>query len=326
MKVLIADKFQDQGLEIFNQQFHCHYDPALKDQSLARAILEQQPEILIVRSTKVREEAMASAGSLQLIVRAGAGVDNIDLSCASKNGIYVANCPGKNAIAVAELTMALILTCDRRLPEQWSDLQQNRWNKKHYAKARGLYGLTLGLIGFGQIAREVAKRAQAFGLSVVAWSPSLDQATAKQHKIRALKTATDVAKCAEIVSVHIAANAQTRRFIGAEFFANMAANSFFINTSRGSIVDEQALIEAIKTKSIRAGLDVFEDEPSSSPSEWQKPLCQLPCVYASHHIGASTDQAQKAIADETLKICQNFAASGQVLNCLNQQRVQREKR
>src|SRR5262245_52020153 len=174
MKVLIADKFESSGVEGLKAA-GCEvvHQPDLKDEALTQAIAETQADVLVVRSTKVTE-AMLEAGALALVVRAGAGYNTIDVAAASRRGIYVSNCPGKNSIAVAELTMALILALDRRVPDNVAELRAGRWNKKEYSQARGLYGRTLGLLGVGNIAREVIRRAVAFGLDVVLWSRRFD--------------------------------------------------------------------------------------------------------------------------------------------------------
>src|SRR5712672_1357580 len=170
MKILIADKFEKSGQEGL-AEIGCEvlYQPDLKDEALVAAIANELPDVLVVRGTKVTEP-MLEAGALKLVVRAGAGFNTIDVAAASRRGIYVSNCPGKNAIAVAELTFALMLAIDRRVPDSVVELRSGHWNKKKYSKARGLFGRTLGLLGFGAIGQEVAKRAIAFGMPVVVWS------------------------------------------------------------------------------------------------------------------------------------------------------------
>src|SRR6187200_3195087 len=167
MKILVADQFEQSGIDGLRAAgCEVAYEPALKDEALAAALAESQADVLVVRSTKVTA-AMMEAGPLALVVRAGAGYNTIDVAAASRRGIYVSNCPGRNAVAVAELAFALILALDRRLPDNVADLRAGRWNKKEYSKARGLFGRTLGLIGYGNIAAEVACRAAAFGMHVV---------------------------------------------------------------------------------------------------------------------------------------------------------------
>src|SRR3989440_10443427 len=173
MLVLIADKFEQSGRDGL-QALGCEvsYQPDLKDDVLVKAIRNQNPDVLVVRGTKVTE-AMLEAGPIKLVVRAGAGYNTIDVAAASRRGIYVSNCPGKNSIAVAELAFALILALDRRIADNVITLRQGEWNKKEFSKARGLFGRTLGLVGTGQIGQEMITRAHAFGLAVVAWSRSL---------------------------------------------------------------------------------------------------------------------------------------------------------
>ena len=161
MKVLIADKFEKSGLDglaVLGCEVDCQ--PDLKDATLVEALKKTEADVLVVRSTKVTEP-MLDAGRLSLIVRAGAGYDNIDVTAASARGIYVANCPGKNSLAVVELAFGLILALARRIPDNVADLRAGKWNKKEYSKARGLHGRTLGLLGFGNIGQEMARRAQA---------------------------------------------------------------------------------------------------------------------------------------------------------------------
>src|SRR5438876_8779636 len=170
MNVLIADTFEQSGIDGLKAS-NCDvvYKPDLEDDALTAAIRESCADVLVVRSTSVTG-SMLESGSLSLIVRAGAGYNTIDVAAASRRGIYVSNCPGKNAIAVAELAFALLLSLDRRVPDNVADLRAGRWNKKEYSKARGLYGRTLGLLGYGNIGQEMAKRAQAFGMPIVVWS------------------------------------------------------------------------------------------------------------------------------------------------------------
>jgi D-3-phosphoglycerate dehydrogenase len=159
MKVLVADSFERSGLEALRAA-GCEvvYEPELSGDALTRAIGSSGADILVVRSTQVTEP-MLDAGRLSLVVRAGAGVNTIDVAAASRRGIYVSNCPGRNSVAVAELAFGLILALDRRIPDNVVDLRAGRWNKKEYAQARGLYGRTLGLLGFGGIGQEMARRA-----------------------------------------------------------------------------------------------------------------------------------------------------------------------
>src|SRR5882672_1702171 len=218
MKVLIADQFEQVGIDgITAAGCEVIYQPALADEQLAGALASMKADVLVVRSTKVTDAMLANA-SLSLIVRAGAGVNTIDVNAASRRGIYVSNCPGNNAIAVAELTFALILALDRRIAENVIALRRGEWNKKEFSKARGLFGRTLGLVGVGKIGQEMIPRARAFGLPVVAWSRSLTPDAAAALGIEFKATPRDVAAAADVVSVHLALNAATKSLVGTDFF------------------------------------------------------------------------------------------------------------
>ena len=317
MKVLVADKFEQSGRDGL-EALGCEvsYQPDLKDEALANAIGSEAPDVLVVRGTKVTEPMLA-AGPIKLVVRAGAGYNTIDVAAASKRGIYVSNCPGKNSIAVAELAFALILALDRRIVDNVVALRHGEWNKKEFSKARGLFGRTLGLIGLGKIGQEMIPRAQAFGMPVIAWSRSLTPARAAELGITYKDSPKAVAAEADVVSIHLALNNETRKSIDADFFNAMRRGAYFINTARGEVVDQQALADAIKTRGIRAGLDVYAVEPTSSAGEFKDDIVKEEGLYGTHHIGASTDQAQEAIAAETVRIVQQFKETGHVPNVVN---------
>jgi D-3-phosphoglycerate dehydrogenase len=317
MKVLIADKFEEVGLAELRAGFEVDHQPGLGGDGLAAAVAAGEPDVLVVRSTQVAAPVFAAGKRLKLVVRAGAGYDTIDVKAASAEGVYVANCPGKNAIAVAELAWGLILACDRRIPDQTAELRAGRWNKKEYSAARGLYGATLGVIGLGPIALAVIERARGFGMPVVAWSRSLTAARAKELGVEAAGSLLKLAARADVVSVHVAATQETKRLIGRDFIAAMKQGATLINTSRGSVVDEEALRWGIEERGIRAGLDVYDSEPKGGTAEFSTELSRHSGVYGTHHVGASTDQAQTAIALEAVRIIEHFGATGAVLNCVN---------
>lgn len=323
MKVLIADKFEKSGLEGLKAA-GCEviFQPDANGDSLIAAIKDTGAPVLVVRSTPVTEP-MLDAGALSLIVRAGAGVNTIDVAGASKRGIYVSNCPGKNSVAVAELTMGLILSVDRRIPDNVAELRAGKWNKKEFSKAKGLLGQTLGLIGFGHIGQEVAARARAFGMPVLVWSRRFsDDAAARaaaeqSFDIQVVASAAELVAKADILSVHLALNKETRGFVNAELLAHAKKGAYFINTARGEVVDYAALEAAVKEKSLRVGLDVFANEPAEASAVFSDTLVGQPGVYGTHHIGASTDQAQEAIATETVRIIRTFKDTGKVPNVVN---------
>ena len=321
MKVLVADKFEQSGLDGLKAA-GCDvvYQPDLKDAALAAAISDTKADVLVVRGTTVTG-AMLEGGSLALVVRAGAGYNTIDVAAASKRGIYVSNCPGKNAIAVAELACALMLALDRRIPDNVADLRAGKWNKKEYSKARGLYGRTLGLLGYGNIGQETAKRAHAFGMPIVVWSRRF--ASGKERvedapvPMTLARTPQDVAAACDVLSVHLALTPDTKLFVNASILDRLKPGSYFINTARGEVVDHAALEKAVRERNIRVGLDVFAAEPKDATGEFKDVIVSLPNVYGTHHIGASTDQAQEAIAAETVRIVATYKDSGKVPNVVN---------
>jgi D-3-phosphoglycerate dehydrogenase len=308
------------------------YQPDLRDDSLTQAICDTGADVLVVRSTTVGA-ATLEAGALSLIVRAGAGYNTIDVATASRRGIYVSNCPGKNAIAVAELAFALMLALDRRVPENVADLRAGKWNKKEYAKARGLFGRTLGLLGYGNIGQEMASRAAAFGMPVVVWSRRFTKDNAGpaglsaagqdggEPHIEIARSAEEVAERCDVLSVHLALTPETRGLVDQRILGKLKPGAFFINTARAEVVDYGALERVVRERGIRVGLDVFATEPSSSTGAFTDPfkdaMVSLPAVYGTHHIGASTDQAQQAIADETVRIIVTYRDTGRVPNVVN---------
>lgn len=317
MRVLVADKFEQSGRDgLTNLGCEVAYQPDLKDEALVEAIGKEAPDVLVVRGTKVTEP-MLDAGPIKLVVRAGAGYNTIDVAAASKRGIYVSNCPGKNSIAVAELAFALILALDRRIADNVITLRQGQWNKKEFSKARGLFGRTLGLIGVGKIGQEMIPRARAFGMPVVAWSRRLTVERAAALGVEYKETPIEVAQSADVVSVHLALNPETRGLVGVDLLNAMREGSYFINTARGEVVDQLALIDVMKSRGIRAGLDVYALEPTSGTGEFQDPIFKESNLYGTHHIGASTDQAQEAIAGETVRIVREFKETGKVPNVVN---------
>ena len=321
MRVLIADKFEQSGRDGLDAAgCESSYQPDVKDEALVEAIRSYVPDVLVVRGTKVTEP-MLDAGALKLIVRAGAGYNTIDVAAASRRGVYVSNCPGKNSVAVAELALALILALDRRVADNVIQLREGKWNKKEFSKARGLLGRTLGLVGTGQIGREVITRGRAFGMNVIAWGRSLTDESAAELGVERRAELLDVARDSDVVSVHVALKPETRGLIGADFFGAMREGAYFVNTARGEVVDQDALRRAMREKGLRAGLDVFADEPTVAAGEFADDIAREPNLYGTHHIGASTDQAQEAIAAETVRVIRTFKETGRVPNVVNLARL-----
>lgn len=315
-EILIADAFSERHLgELRSLGCLVRYEPDLKADALPVAL--GNAKILIVRSKQVQAATLTSSEQLTLVLRAGAGVNTIDVKAASARGIFVSNCPGKNSIAVAELVFALLLGIDRRIAENVIELRAHRWNKKEFSKASGLFGRTLGVIGVGAIGQEVIQRAKAFGMPVLAWSRSLNASMADELGIEYVESIEDVFRRADVVSLHVAYHPETRHLVNAKRLALMKPGSILINTSRGEVVDQEALRQAVASGRVRAGLDVFDPEPTGGSGAFDDPILDLPGLYGTHHIGASTEQAQDAIADEAVRIVREYLRTGEVLNCVN---------
>jgi D-3-phosphoglycerate dehydrogenase len=317
MRALLADAFPARYLdELRALGLDVAYEPNATAEELESKA--RDANILVVRSTKVDRRTIEAARGLGLILRAGAGYDTIDVAAASERGIYVANCPGKNAVAVAELTFGLLLAIDRHIAAGTADLRAGRWNKKAYSKADGLKGRTLGVLGLGAIGQAVVERARAFEMRVVAWSRSLTAERAAELGVERAESPLALAAASDIVTVHLPKTKDTKGLCDATFFAAMKPHSIFLNTSRGDLCDEPSLVRAMKEKGLRAGLDVFANEPAGGSAEgWQSEILGLPGLVGSHHIGASTEQAQDAIAAEAVRICAEYVAKGRAPNVVN---------
>jgi D-3-phosphoglycerate dehydrogenase len=316
MKVLIADKFPEKYIEeLKNLDLEVIYNPKLGENDLPEAAKEV--DILVVRSTVVNEKTINESKNLSLIVRAGAGVNNIAIAAANKKGIYVSNCPGKNAIAVAELTIGLMIALDRWIPDNVIDFRNGIWNKEKYSKAQGLYGRTLGIIGVGNIGKEVAKRALALGMNVYGKDISRIEGVA----IKDFSEMDQLLPMCDIVTVHLPLTDQTRNLFDQKMFSYMKDGALFINTSRAEIVDEDALLWAVENKKIRAALDVFKDEPEGKSGTVSSKLQSNPNIYVTHHIGASTEQAQNAVAEETVRIIKDYLTSGVIAHWVNRAKI-----
>jgi len=310
--VLIADKFPEKYVKEFDSlDLNVVYSPALGENDLPDAA--KDADILIVRSTIVNVETIKSSKNLNLIIRAGAGVNNIAISTANEQGIYVANCPGKNSVAVAELTMGLMISLDRSIPDNVIDFRAGTWNKAKYSKAEGLKGKTLGIIGVGSIGKEVANRAIAFGMNVY----GKDISRIEGVQIKDFSEMDKLLPLCDIISIHLPATSQTKGLFNKEMFSYIKPNSLLINTSRSDIIDEEAMLEAIKEKNIRVAVDVFKDEPEGKTGEVHSILRDNPNVYVTHHIGASTSQAQDAVAEETVNIVKHYLHSGIIDHWVN---------
>jgi D-3-phosphoglycerate dehydrogenase len=316
MRLLIADKLPREHVQTLRKiAEEVEYAPDLTAVTLADHL--SNVNVLVVRGTKVHSNVIERADALELIVRSGAGTENIDVQAASARGIYVTNCPDKNSAAVAELTIGLLLAVDRRIPDQVSSLADSRWDKTSFSKADGLKGKVFGVIGTGAIGREVIKRAKAFDMSVVAWSRSLTDDEAEELGVSRAQTIDELLSKCDIVSLHVALTPETEYLLSADRISKLRSGAIILNTARGAIVDTAALAEALRNGRVRAGLDVYEGEPSEGQGEFVNMLSGVPNWVGTHHIGGSTDQAQRATADETVRIIDAYVKTGNIENCVN---------
>jgi D-3-phosphoglycerate dehydrogenase len=318
MRVLLADRFEPfvaEGIRAAGAEVDER--PELESGALAAALAETRPTVLVVRSQRVDAAALNASDRLALVVRAGPGVDTIDVAEASRRGIFVAHSPGRNAIAVAELAWGLILACDRRIPDQTADLRAGRWRRAEYSQATGLDGRTLGVVGFGRVGHEIAKRGAAFGMRVVAWSPTLTEETADAAGVDLMTNLVNLARLSDVAAVCVPSTPETQGLIGERFLNAMRAGAILVSISRGGVIDEAALAKAVSERGLRAGLDGFTGEPSAAEGTIASPLVSLPGVYGTHHVAGMTEQAQRANAAEALRIVTTFLERGTVPDCVN---------
>jgi D-3-phosphoglycerate dehydrogenase len=320
-RILVADAFEAAGLQAL-RDLGCDtlHEPGLGAADLAARLATLQPEVLVVRETAVSAAAIEASPRLALVVQAGAGVEEIDLAAASRRGVFVSNCPGRNAHAVAELAWAHVLACDRRLPDQVVRMREGRWDRADFLKSAGLHGRTMGIVGLGQVGMEIARRAKTFGMGVVAWSRHLTEDKADAAGVHFCANIVNLAKLADVVCVCVAVNEETDGLIGDKFLNALKPGAILVNISSGRVIDEGALASAVRDRGIRAGLDVFAREPESDTASFENPLGRLAGVYGTFHVAASTDQAAHAVATETVRVIREWLDRGTAPNCVNRAR------
>ncbi len=320
MRVLLADSLDPGAVEALERRGHTVVVRAdLTADSLPEAIAGF--EVLVVRSTKVTAATLRAGDRLALVVRAGSGTNTIDCAAATAVGVVVANVPGANAVAVAELTLGLVLALDRHIPDQVVAARAGVWDKKGFGRAKGLHGARLGIVGFGAIGQAVAHRAAAFGMSLCVLDRATRSAAAaaaiERYSIGSAPSLLDLARTVDVLSIHVPSGATTKGLVSDEVIAALPDGALLINTSRADVVDHDALLAALDSGRIRAGLDVFPDEPgTASSTEWTSRLASHPGVVATHHIGASTGQAQLAVAHGVVDVIASHE-SGRTLNVVN---------
>jgi len=314
MKILVSDPLSDEGLAILKKvrEFQVDVKTELKPEALKEIIKDY--DALIVRSaTKVTKDIINAATKLKVIGRAGVGLDNVDLEAATQKGIIVMNTPGGNTISTAEHTMSMILALSRKIPQaNTSTNLQGEWKRSKFMGVE-LYNKTLGIIGFGRIGREVAKRALSFGIRVVTYDPFLSKEIAEGLGVEVVEL-KDIFQRSDYITVHTPLTSETKHMISTGEFALMKNGVRIINCARGGIIDEQALADAIKEGKVAgAALDVFEKEPLPADS----PLRNPDLVVLTPHLGASTEEAQVNVAIEVVEIVRDALLGKGIRNAAN---------
>jgi D-3-phosphoglycerate dehydrogenase / 2-oxoglutarate reductase len=319
MRILVADRLPERFVNAMRSRGHeCVVEAGLTEASLPGSVGDV--DVLVVRSTRVTASVFAAADSLRLVVRAGSGTNTIDCDEATRAGVLVANVPGRNSVAVAELTLGLLLAVDRAIPDNTSELRAGRWDKQRFGTVgRGLYGRSVGIVGLGSIGQAVAERAAGFGMRLLAQAKGSRSAETSQRVadlgIELVPDLVTLASRVDVLSLHVPLKPETRGMVGAEVLDALKPG-ILLNTSRAEVVDAQALLERLDAGELSAGLDVFPDEPGSGTAEWRSPLAAHPRVVGTHHIGASTQQAQEAVADGVEEVIDAFTR-GELLHVVN---------
>jgi D-3-phosphoglycerate dehydrogenase len=311
MKILISDPLSEEGLKILDERkiaYECKSKLAPEE---LKKIIGQYDALIIRSGTKATAEIIEAADKLKVIGRAGVGVDNVDVEAASKKGIVVMNTPGGNTVSTAEHTVSMLLALNRNIPQANASMKSGAWDRKKFT-ARELSGKCLGIIGLGRIGMEVARRAQSFGMKIVAYDPFLSQKKAQQLEIELVEL-DDLFGKIDFLTVHTPLTAETKHMVGEKQFAKMKKGVRILNCARGGIVDEKALFKAIEEGKVAgAALDVFEAEPPKD-----NPLVKLDCVIATPHLGASTTEAQVNVAVEIAEQVADVLQGKGVRNALN---------
>ena len=313
MKILIADRISPIGVELFKAE--AGFEVVEAYGSTPEQVLELVKEVdaIALRSdTRVTAEVIAAAPKLKVVGRAGVGVDNIDIEAATDHGVIVMNTPTGNTIATAELTFTHMLCGARPIVQACAGMRAGRWDRKQFSGTE-LNSKTIGILGMGRIGTEIAKRAQAFNMTVLGYDPYLTESRADALGVK-LSTFDEVIENADYITVHMPLTADTRHMLNADAFGRMKEGVRVFNCARGGIIDEAALINALSTgKVAAAGLDVYEDEPPVEDS----PLRKIENLVLTPHLGASTKEAQENVGIDVARQMIEALKGGMVRNALN---------
>ncbi len=313
IKILVSDPLSTEGLKILTEakEFQVDIKTDLKPEAL-KEIIKDYDALLVRSATKVTKDILANANRLKVIGRAGVGLDNVDLEAATQKGVIVMNTPAGNTISTAEHAVSMILSLSRNIPQANSSTKKGEWKRSKFMGVE-LYGKTLGIVGFGRIGREVAKRAFSFEMKVLAYDPFLSKEVAEELGVEVVELKELFAQ-SDYITVHTPLTEETKHLISTAQFGLMKKGVRIINCARGGIVDEAALVDAIKEGKVAgAALDVFEKEPLSADSE----LLKLDNVVITPHLGASTEEAQVNVAIEVAEIVRDALLGRGIRNAAN---------
>lgn len=313
LRILVADKLTDEGVEILRNggEFEVVNDPEITPEKLAETLGEY--DALAIRSrSRVTREALANAGRLRVVGRAGVGLDNVDIEAATERGVIVMNTPDGNTLSTAEHTVSMMLSLARKIPRADREMKAGGWPKKSLTGME-LAGKTLGVIGMGKIGREVAHRMRAFGMNILVYDPFLNETAADKLGVR-LADVDEICREADLVTVHTPLNKDTRGIVDARRLATMKPTALVVNCARGGIIDEAALLEALQAGRIGgAALDVFEEEPLPR----DHPFRALENVVLTPHLAASTVEAQDKVTKDVAEQIVEVLKGGVIRNAVN---------
>lgn len=315
MKVVVCDKVSEKGVEVFRA--HSEMEPVVLDRKHTEdemVEIAKDASAIVVRSeTKITKRILESAKQLKVVGRAGVGVDNVDVQEATKRGVVVMNTPSGNTISTCELTFSMMLALARNIPQAHASMKSGEWNRKAF-KGKEVFGKTLGIIGLGRIGAEVGKRAQAFGMKVMAYDPYLSRQRAEEMGVDLQEELDDLLKNSDYITVHMPKTPETSGMINTRAFSVMKDGVRILNCARGGIIVEDDLVEAIKNGKVAgAALDVYESEPIAEDHA----LRSLDRVIMTPHLGASTEEAQENVGIEVAEAIIDYLAEGEVRNAVN---------
>lgn len=294
MHILVPDNLSEAGLVMLAEAGLTYHAPSKMTRAEVLEVIAEADGLIVRSATKADAELLGKAGRLKAIVRAGVGVDNIDLAAAAQHNIVVMNTPQGNTIATAELTLALMLALARHIPTAQASLQSGQWDRKSFTGTE-LRNKTLGVVGFGRVGQAVAKRAIAFDMKVVAYDPFINPFVGQSMGVEMVSALTGIWSQADYITLHAVVTPETKHLINVDTIAKMKTGVRIINAARGALIDETALAAAIQSGKVAgAGIDVFSEEPPPAGH----PLIGLPGVVHTPHLGASTNEAQEDVATE----------------------------